>query len=75
MLIHYNPKKPLVLACGMSPYRLGAVLSHTLPDGSEKLIAYSSRTLSSSEKNYSQIEKESLAIIFMIKKVHQYIFG
>ena len=54
---------------------MGAVLSHTLPDGSEKPIAYSSRTLSSSEKNISQIEKESLSIIFAIKKFHQYIFG
>ena len=32
-----------------------------------KPIAYSSMTLSSSEKNYSQIEKESLVITFAIK--------
>ena len=50
-------------------------LSHTLPDGSEQQIAYSSRTLSSSEKNYSQIEEESLAIILAIKKIHQHILG
>ena len=65
----------MVLACDAFPYGLGASLSHTSPGDSEKLIAYLSRTLSSSEKNYSDIEKESLAIIFAIKKFHQYIFG
>ena len=75
MLIHHNSGKPLVSVCDVSPYGLGAVLSHALPDGSEKPIAYSSRELSSSENNYSQIEKEGLAIIFAIKKFYQYIFG
>ena len=75
MLVHYDPEKPLVLACDVSPFGLGAILSHTLPDGSEKPIAYSFSTLSSSEKSYSQIEKENFAIIFEIKKFHQYKFN
>ena len=80
LVIHYYPPPPvppcklLVLACGMSPYELGAVLSHTLLDGSGKPRAYLSKTLSSSGKNYTQIKKESLAIIFVIKKFHQYIY-
>ena len=59
LLIYYNPKKPLLLACGMSPYGLGAVLSHTSSDRSEKPIAYSSSTLLSSGKNYFQTEKKT----------------
>ena len=66
--VHYDSEKLLVLACDTSPYGLGAVLSSILPDAYEKLLAYSSRALSSSEKNYFQIERESLAIILVIKK-------
>ncbi|CAC5371000.1 unnamed protein product [Mytilus coruscus] len=67
VLVHFDPKKTLILACDSSPYGVGAVLSHKMDDGSDKPIAYTSRTLTSAEKNYSVLEKESLAIIFGIK--------
>ena len=53
---------------------LGAVLSHKGADGMRIPIAYASRTLSASEGNYSQVEKEGLACIFGIKKFHDYVF-
>ena len=68
LLIHYDPEKPMVIACDASPYGLGAVLSHIMPDKSERPIMFTSRTLTNAERNYSQIEKEVLAIIFAIKK-------
>ena len=45
-----------------------------MPDGSERPIGYASRTLSQSECNYSQLEKEGLLCVFGIKKFHDYLF-
>ena len=67
LLIHGDPKKPLMIACDASTYAIGAVLSHLMPDWSKKPIMFTSRMLSKAEKNYSQIEKEGLAIIFVVK--------
>ncbi|KAL7842622.1 hypothetical protein SRHO_G00243110 [Serrasalmus rhombeus] len=75
VLTHFNPELPLRLACDASPYGVGAVLSHVMPDGEEKPIAYASRTLSKAEQNYAQIEREALAIVFGVRKFHQYLYG
>ena len=58
VLVHYDPALPLILAGDASAYSIGAVISHVMPDGTETPIAYSSRTLSASECNYAQLEKE-----------------
>ena len=46
ILVHYDPPKPIILACEASPYGIGAVLSHYMPDGSEKPLIFASQTLS-----------------------------
>lgn len=75
VLAHYDQTLPVKLDCDASAYGLGAVLSHVYSDGSERPIAYASRTLNSAEQNYAQIEKEGLALIFGVKKFHKYVYG
>ena len=55
ILVHYDFYKPVVLATDASPWGLGAVLSHVYYDGEERPISFASRSLSTAEKNYSQI--------------------
>ena len=75
VLTHFSEQLPLILACDASPYGLGAVLSHRIPNGEEKPVGFASRTLSKAEKNYSHLDKEALAIIFGVKRYHQYLHG
>lgn len=60
-LVQYNEEQPLVLACDASLFGVGVVLSHHFPDGREAPIAYFLRTLSPTEQNYSQLNKEMMA--------------
>ena len=74
VLTHFNPKLPLRLASDASPYGIGAVMSHIMPNGEERPIAFASRTLSAAERNYAQIDKEALAIVWAVRKFHAYLY-
>ncbi|VDI07841.1 Hypothetical predicted protein [Mytilus galloprovincialis] len=70
ILSYYDPTKDLTLQVDASKYGLGAVL---LQD--DKPVAYASKSLTTSEINYAQIEKEMYAIVFGCTRFHQYIYG
>lgn len=74
-LMMFNPKLPLVLATDASPVGISAILSHRLPDGTEKPIAYHSAILNSTQRRYTQLDREALAIKEGIKKFQVYLFG
>ena len=75
LLVYFDSKLDIVLACDASAYGIGAVLSHRMPDGQEKPIGFVSRTLTAAEKNYSQMEKEGLSCVYGIRRFHSYLFG
>lgn len=75
LLVHFDPAKKLALSCDASPYGIGAVLSHLDEDGLDRPIAYASRSLAPAERRYAQIEKEGLAVVWGVKKFHQFLFG
>ena len=63
VLTHYDPVLPVRLACDASPTGIGAVLSHVMPDGSERPVAFASRSLTKTERKFSQIDKEAFSIV------------
>lgn len=66
--------KPFILTTDASDFALGAVLSQGNV-GSDKPVAYASRTLSDTEIRYSTIEKELLGIVWAIKYFRPYLYG
>ncbi|KAI5731396.1 hypothetical protein M8J77_009366 [Diaphorina citri] len=74
VLTPFDPRLPVVLTTDASPYGIAAVLSHTI-NNNEHPIAYASRSLTSSEQNYSQLDREALAIIFGVTHFYNYLYG
>ena len=62
-LVHYDDSKPLYMSCESSSYGCVGVLFHRI-NGSDRPVAFASCTLTKSQRNYSQLEKEAISIIF-----------
>ena len=63
----FKPNSKLILEVGASNVGLGAVLKQEV-NNKITTIAFGSKKLSSAEENYSQIDKEALAIVFGVKR-------
>ena len=73
VFVHYNLDLPLLLNCDASPVGVTCILSHVMPDGSERPVMYASRTLQQAERNYSQLEREKLNNQRISNKLHVYL--
>lgn len=70
VLVHFDPKTPCVLSVDCSQYGAGGVLLQE-----NRPVAYSSFSLNSTQQEYSQIEKELLAIYAGCFKFEYYLYG
>ena len=70
VLRYFDPKAKIKVQCDASEFGLGACL---LAD--EQPVQYASRALTETERNYAQIEKEMLAIVFGLERFERYVYG
>ena len=76
VMAYFDPTKETQLITDASPTGLSAILLQMTPDTKEtRVVAYVSRTLSAVECRYSQTEREALAIVWAIEKLHIYLCG
>lgn len=74
VLAFFDPSKPLTLVCDASPYGVGAILN-VVVNGIERPVYMASASLSPAERNYSQYDREALAIVFGMRKFHKFVYG
>ena len=70
MLSYYDVKRPIIFSADSSQNDLGSVCIQN-----NKPIAYSSRALTDAKRNYGQIEKELLALLYASQTFDSYIIS
>lgn len=70
LLSPFDPNKPIVIQSDASQKSLGCALFQN-----GKPILYASRSLTDSEIDYAQVEKELLAVVFAFQKFHNFAYG
>lgn len=72
MLALYNRDAPTKISADVSPYGLGAVLFQQQHDDKWKPVAFTSQTMTETERRFSQIEKKVLALVWACEKFSDY---
>ena len=67
-------KLPFEIMCDASDYAIGAVLRQR-EDKKAFMIYYASKTLDSTQSNYTTTEKEFLVVVFALENFRSYIIG
>ena len=71
----YDPQKDVELVTDASNYSIGGILLQKDVSGLSRPICYVSKSLTASEIKYGITEKEALALVWCIEKLHLYLFG
>ena len=69
-LPYFNPRSDTILQTDASKKGLGAVILQNL-----KPVMFASRALTGAEKNYQNLERECLAMIWGMEKFHYFLYG
>ena len=76
ILAYADYKKPFQLQTDASDLGLGTVLYQKDDEGRQRVIAYASRSLSHTERNYPEHKLEFLALKWAITdRFHEYLYG
>ena len=73
VLALYNPNAKTKIRADASAYGLDTILLQHHEREDWKPIAYASKSMSETEKRYSQIEKEAIALVWACEKLADYI--
>jgi len=74
VLIFPDFSEPFYLQTDASEFAVGAVLSQITPEG-DKPIAFTSKSLTKSEKHFAVVEKEAYALLLAVKHFKEYLWG
>ena len=69
-LKYFKPQTPIVIECDASGVGVGGVL---LQNGHP--VTFISQALTDTQKRYSNIEHELLALVIVVEHLHHYVFG
>ena len=75
VLAYPDFKRDFILETHVSINGLSAVLSQTQEDGKVHPVAYASRALSWTEKNYAITELKTLAVVWAVTHFQYYLYG
>ncbi|XP_003742186.1 uncharacterized protein LOC100904270 [Galendromus occidentalis] len=70
-----NVSEGLIEAADACNTGIGGVLLQRYPDGVERAVFHASKSLTSTQRNYSRIEKEAPALVYTVERLEKFVWG
>lgn len=72
---HYDHTKVFIVAADACNTDIGAVLIQRDSHGYERAVYHMAQSLTDAQRNYSQLEKEALALVTAVERFHKFVWG